>query len=174
MKKKNLYFNKKGQFETKLLAIISIVIVGVLIFFVSHMNNALFTQMDEYFNDSDYNGSLAQTKLQRIQTVDRSVWDYAFLAIFAGFVLQIILFSFATRISPAFFWIDMIINIPLLIIGVVTSNIWQELAASPSFAETIARFPITDAILGSYYPIAVIIIIFISSIALFGKPAGSQ
>lgn len=168
-----LFSNKKAQFETKLLAIIAIVTLGILFFFMQHLNNKVFNEFDEYLNDSDYNGTEAHTAIQDIRDVDNSVWDYAFLAIFIGFVLQILLFSYATRISPAFFWIDMIINIPLLIIGVVTSNIWQELASNPEFSTTLARFPITNAILGSYYPIAIVIIIFLASVALFAKPPES-
>ena len=58
------------------------------------------------------------------------------------------MFSFATRINIAFFWLMIIIDIPLLVVGVVLSNIWQEVAANPEMTTTVARFPITNALLG--------------------------
>ncbi len=162
--------NKKAQFESKLLAIILIVIVGILLFFFSRVNTELYESLDEYFNESDsYNQSVAQDANLKILSVERSVWDYAFLAIFIGIIIQIILFSFATRINVAFFWLMVLLDIPILIVAVVLSNVWQEIAANPTFAETIVRFPITDAILGTYYPTAALFIIFIGSIVLFGK-----
>jgi len=163
--------NKKAQFETKLFAIILIFIIGVLFLFLNHMNNQIYDSLDEYFNDTeDYNESEARTTLGKIQTADNSVWDWAFLAIFIGFIIQIVLFSFATRINIAFFWLMVIIDIPILIVGVVLSNVWQEVASNPEFATTILRFPLTNLILGTYYPMGIVFIMFITMIVLFGKP----
>ena len=129
-----MVLNKKAQFESKLLAIVLIVIIGIILFFFSHVNNALYSSLDEYFNDSEYGGGEAQEANLKILTVENSVWDYAFFAIFIGFIIQILMFSFATRINLAFYWIMLILDIPILVVGVVLSNIWQELAASGTFA----------------------------------------
>ena len=166
--------NKKAQFESKLLAIVIIFIIGIILIFFNRLNNEIYDSFDEYFNESTtYNGSEAQIALNEIQDVDNSVWDYAFLAIFIGLILQIIIFSFATKINIAFFWIMLILDIPILIVAVIVSNIWQELAVSPEFVDTIARFPITNAILGTYYPIVAVVIFFFAAIILFGKRPGN-
>lgn len=171
-----LSFNKKGQFESKLYAIIIIVVIGIIFLFFNRLNNELYDGLDEWFNDSANEGnnySEARDALSRIQDVENSIWDYAFLAIFIGFVIQIIMFSFATRIHIAFFWIMILLDLPLLVLGVIMSNVWQELAANPEFATSIARFPITNMLLGTYFPLAVVAIIFFTSIFLFGKrPTG--
>lgn len=162
--------NKKAQFESKLLAIIVIVIIGIILLFFNRLNNELYDSLDDWMNDSvDFNNSEARDALTDIQTVENSIWDYAFLAIYLGIIIQIILFSFATRINMAFYWIMVLLDIPLLVVGVILSNIWQEIASNPEFAVTITRFPITNTLLGTYYPIGVVFIIFISSIILFGK-----
>lgn len=162
--------NKKGQFESKLLAVIMIFIIAIVLIFFNKVNVELYESFDSYFNESDkYNDSLAQDANLKILTIERSVWDYAFLAIFIGLIIQIILFSFATRISLAFYWLMVLLDLPILIVGVILSNIWQEMAINPEFVETIARFPITDLILGSYFPVGIVFIIFITSIILFGK-----
>jgi hypothetical protein len=162
--------NKRGQFESRMLAIILIFIIGVLLIFFNKLNNELYGSLDEYFNQSeDYNNSLAHDAVQDIKDVENSVWDYAFLAIFIGIIIQVVLFSFATRINMAFYWLMMLVDIPVLVLGVIVSAIWQELAANPEFAEQIAIFPITNTLLGTYFPIATLFIIFIGSIILFGK-----
>ena len=167
--------NKKAQFETKLLAIVVIFIIGIILLFFNRLNNELYDNLGDYFNESeDYNQSEAYESLKDIQYVENSVWDYAFLAIFIGFIIQILLFSYATRINIAFFWLMVILDIPLLIIGVILSNIWQETAANPAFATTIARFPITNTLLGTYFPIAIVAIFFFAAIILFGKSPGAE
>lgn len=168
--------NRKGQFETKLLAIIIIVIIGIIFLFFNRLNNELYDGFDKWLNDSANEGtnySEASKALSEIQGVENSIWDYAFLAIFIGLVIQIVMFSFATRINIAFFWLMVLLDIPILILGVILSNIWQTIAANPEFATEIARFPITNFILGTYFPVAVVFIIFISSIFLFGKRKGT-
>ena len=167
--------NKKAQFESRLLAIVLIFVVGAILFFMNHFNQQIYSEFDSYFNEStDYNGSEAHQAARTFEEIEESsIWDYAFLAFFIGFLIQIVLFSFATQFNIAFYWIMVIVDIPLLIVGVITSNIWQELVANPEFATTITRFPIANAILGTYFPTVVVVIFFFSSIILFGKRPGA-
>jgi len=163
--------NKKAQFESILLVVITIFILAVILFFFSHLNSEIYDKFDTYLEGNpDYNNTEAHQAIQEIKSIEQSnIWDYAFLAIFIGLIIQIVMFSFATRINIAFFWILIIVDLPILIVGVVLSNIWQELAANTEFVVTIARFPITNFLLGTYYPIAVTFLMFIASIILFGK-----
>jgi len=166
--------NKKAQFEDKLLAIIMIFIIGVILLFFNVLNDKLYTSLDDNLNNSaKLNDSAARDALTKIHTVDNSIWDWVFLAIFAGLIIQIILFSFATRANLAFYWILLLLDFPILIVGVVLSNIWQTIAIDPVMAESILRFPITNMLLGTYYPMITVIIIFLSSIILFGKRPGA-
>ena len=163
--------NKRGQFESVLLVVITIFIIGIILFFFNHMNKQIYDKFDEYFEeDTDLNNTEAHQALEKIQYIEgTNIWDWAFLAIFIGLIIQIVMFSFATRINIAFYWIMVILDIPILIVGVVLSNVWQSLAANAEFATTILRFPIANLLLGSYFPIAVTVLIFFASIILFGK-----
>ena len=163
--------NKKGQFESALLAIIMIFIVGIILFFFNHVNDKLYTSLDKYFTeDVKYNNTEVTETIQKIHTVDNIVWDYAFLAIFAGQIIAMLLLSFATRVNVAFFWLFVLLGIIILIVGVMLSNIWQGMADNSEFSETVLRFPITNSLLGTYFPTAVLAILFIFMIVLFGKP----
>lgn len=163
--------DKKAQFESKLIVIITIFIIGILLFFMNHMNNKVYDQFNEYLSGSEYNGTEAQTALSNIQELEQSsIWDYAFLAIFIGLIIQLVVFSFASRMNMIFYWLMVVIDLPILIVGVIVSNVWQELSSNAEFVTTLARFPITNSILGSYFPMAVVIIFFIVLVVMFGKP----
>jgi len=168
--------NKKAQFESVLFAIVMIVVIGIIIFFMSHVNEALYEGLDKHFEgDTDLNNTEAHLALQDIHDVEKSnLWDWVFLAIFIGLMIQMLIFSFASRTNIAFFWIFVILGIIILMAGTVLSNIWQEVVAKPEFADTILRFPITNSILGSNYPMIIVGIIFLSLIVLFGKFPGQQ
>lgn len=169
-----MIMNKKGQFESMLLAIVLIVSVGIIIFFMNHVNSKLYTSLDDYFDASGkYKGTeIANLTQEYVDKETSSTWDYVFLAIFLGVIIQIVIFSFATRINVAFFWLLIIFDIPIMVAGIILSNIWQDVVANPEFVTTIARFPITNALLGTYFPVVIVFMIFISSIILFGKRPG--
>ena len=167
-----LYQDKRGQFESIIYAIILIFIVAIIFLFSTHINREIYSGFDNYLSGSEYNDTESHQALEKIEDVENSrIWDYAFLAIYFGLIIQIIMFSFATRINIAFYWLMVIIDIPILTMGVALSNIWQEYAADPVFASTITDFPITNALLGTYFPIGIVILIFLAAVILFGKPS---
>ena len=139
------------------------------------MSVQLYDSFDSILDKSADNNSEAHIALNKIQDVEESnIWDWAFLAIYIGLIIQIVMFSFATRINIAFYWIMVLLDLPILIVGVVLSNVWQSFVANAEFVTTISRFPITNLLLGTYYPIGVTVIIFFASIILFGKKPGQN
>ena len=143
---------------------------------MSHVNEKLYSSLADNFEaDADLNNTEAHQAIQDIRDVERSsIWDFAFLAIFLGLMIQMLIFSFASRSNIAFFWIFVVIGIIALTLGVMLSNIWQNVAENPEFASTIARFPITNTLLGSYFPLVVVAITFLFMIVLFGKFPGQD
>ena len=91
-----------------------------------------------------------------------------------AYIILIGIFSYQTPINPIFFWISVILAMFWLFVGTLLSNLWQGIAEQPQLADTIARFPIMNAILGSYYPTIVTFILIIGMILLFGKPIGGE
>ena len=161
---------KKGQVESIIIVIITLFILGIILLFTNTLNNKIFSSLDGYLNNSQYNGTEAHGVLRDIQEVDNSVWDYAFVAIFIAFLIQAAFFSYATRVSIWFFWIFVIFGIIGLAVMTLLSVTWQELTASSQFTDSIARFPMTNFLLGSYGPTVFTGIMLIFLIFLFGKP----
>ena len=164
---------KKAQFESILLVVIFAIIMGVIVFFFNHVNQQLYESLDEYFEeDPKYNDTIAPTT-EKLRTFEESrIWDNVVLAVYIGLLIQMLIFSFATRVSPVFFWLFVLSGIIIVITGAMLSNFWQEIVNQPQFAETLTRFPVTNALLGSYYPIAITAVLFLAMIILFGKPPG--
>jgi len=168
--------NKKGQVESIILVIVTIFIIGIILFFSNTVNEKIYTSLADNFEaNPDLNDTEAHQAIQDIRDVERSsIWDFAFLAIFIGLMIQMLIFSFASKSNIAFFWIFIIIGVIALILGVVLSNIWQNVAENAEFVETIARFPITNSLLGTYFPMVVTGFIFLLMIVLFGKFPGQD
>lgn len=168
--------NKKAQVQSIILAVITIFIIGIILFFFNHMNKKVYDEFDEYFEgNADLNDTEAHAALQDIQDLEgTSTWDYAFLAIFIGLNIQMIIFAFASRQNLAFFWLFVIIGIIVLILGTILSNIWQDISTQTEFASTILRFPITNTLLGTYFPTIITGVFYLSLIFLFGKFPGVE
>lgn len=163
--------NRKGDIPTILYVTVAIFIIGIILFFGSHLNNQLYNSLDNYFgNSATYNDSEARDALQSIQTKENNLYDYVFLiVVIFGYVPATALSAYATRISPLFFWIYGVLSLVGLATGVMLSNAWQTAVANPEFATTLTRFPITNLLLGSYYPTFVTGLIVLTMIFLFGK-----
>lgn len=142
---------------------------------MNKLNQQVYSELDEYIEGSNYNNTEAHQATEELLEIEESnIWDWVFLAVFIGMMIQMLVFSFASRINIAFFWVFILMAIVILIVGVVLSNIWQEVASNPEFTDTIARFPITNAILGTYYPTVIVAILFLGMIVLFGKFPGRE
>ena len=166
--------NKKGDIASILFVVIILATIGILFFILNHINDSIFTKINTVIGDSDWNETQADIALDNIHDTDNVIWDYAFLGIFLGILIALGLTAYAIRISPVFYWIYGLISLTALATGVLLSNTWQDLSTSPEFATTITRFPITNMLLGSYFPIVVLAIIIITMVILFGKPPGER
>lgn len=165
--------NKRGQFQDVLYIIVTIFVIGIIFFFFNHISNDLYSGFDAYFgNTTDYVDSPARTAVQDIQEVENTIWDWAFLAIFIGFLLQMIILAYSTRISIIFYWLFALIGLIGLGLGVILSNIWQKMVEQEVVSGTLTRFTITNMLLGTYYPIVVTGLILIIILVIFGKPSG--
>lgn len=162
--------NKKGDFASIIYLVIILFIIGVFIFFMNHLTNQVYGSLDTYFDESaKYNNTLAETAVEDINTADNSMWDYGFLGISIGLLITLIGSAYSTRISPIFYWLYAILGIIIMVLAVILSNTWQTLAANAEFANTITRFPITNALLGTYYPTFILAAMMLAIIFLFGK-----
>ena len=167
--------NNRGDIASIIFAVVAIFIIGILFFFMNHVVDSMYTGFNEYFNESDkFDNSTAQETLEDIQSAENEVWDYAFLGITLLLFTVLLMTAYSTRISVAFYWIYGVLSLIVLGLGVILSNIWQGMVENPEFATTLTRFPITNTILGTYYPTLVSAVVILMMILLFGKRTTGQ
>jgi hypothetical protein len=166
----SLIKNKRGDIPSLIYLVIIIGLIGFVFIFVNKLNHGLLTQEESILNSSiEFQNSSAITAIQSIRGVDDVAWDYAFLALYIGSICALGISAYSTRISPIFYWFYFIMSLGVLIIAVMMSNLWQAAVATDALSDSVSRFPITNFLLGSYYPIAVLVMIIITMILLFGK-----
>lgn len=172
----NLIDDKKGDIASIIYITIFLAIAGIMIFLVTHLNIILFTEIENNLNGtSKYNGTEAQIVASDMVDMNNGrMWDYAFLGIFMGCLLSIGLSAYAVRISPIFYWVYGMMAIIVLVLGTALSNFWQDFATEAEFTSTINNFPITNTLLGSYYPMVITAVVIIAMIILFGKPPSNN
>ena len=161
--------NTKGDIPSIIYFIVIIFAIGMMLFVFSHLFSNVYDGLDQYFDDSEYNDTTAHQTLNQIQTYEESMWDYVFLAIVIGYVFSLIILGFSTQVNAVFYFIYGIVALIGLFVGVALSNAWEAMAEVPTMTSTIARFPITDALLNNFYPIFITVVIVITMIMLFGK-----
>ena len=168
--------NNKGDMISLLYVIIIIAVMGIVIFFTNKITYGYETKLQETLNQMPEIDTTNETKsaLGNIIQSDKKVYDFAFLGILIGYVILVGIFSYQTPINPIFFWISVILAMFWLFVGTLFSNLWQGIASSPEMASDVARFPIMNALLGTYYPTVVTFIIIVGMIFLFGKPVGGE
>ena len=163
--------NRKGDVASILIAIVFIFIIGILFLFANRLNGQIYDKFDSYLeNNPEYVNSTAHESIGKIGTVEDQVWDYAFLAIFFGFILALAFTAYSTRISPIFYWIYGVLSFIAVLLAAILSNLWQQAAAQAEFTDTISHFPITNMILGTYFPTVALVLCVVVMILLFGKP----
>ena len=165
--------NKKGDVQSIIFTIVTMFVIGIVLFFFSHLFSAFYGEFQGIIStDTNLNSTgEAATVLSQIQEVEHSAWDYAFLGIFISYVLLIFILSYSTQITPVFYWIAVVLCLFGLFVGVMLSNTWMKMVEMPEFADTYIRFPITNLILGSYYPMIITFVSVLGLVLLFAKPS---
>lgn len=169
--------NKNGQIVSIIVAIGMIFMVAVTVFFMNNLTVEIFTEFENVLESDElgYNNTEVSDTISNIRFTEENVWDYAVFAVIMGMIIQLSIFAFATRISPVFYWVYAFSSLLVLFIGAILSNIWQEMVANPELASSIARFPLTDAVLGNAFVLfASSLVIVLGIIITFGKSPGES
>lgn len=167
--------NNKGDFASIVFVVILIFVIAVVFFLINHLNREIFGEMELTVNETGKSDTESHTAaVEFIEFSESGVWDYAVLAIYIGCLIALALTAYGVRISPVFYWIYGILALIVLALGIILSNIWIGLSADPEFTTTLARFPITNFLLGTKAPVAFAIAITLFMVILFGKARGSE
>lgn len=169
--------NRRGDFQSYIYTIVFLFAAGLVILLFNHLFSNIYGEVnDNLKQNAQFNNTEAQLTINQIyETETGQIWDYAFLGIAIGYIIALGFTAFLSRLSPIFFWIYVILGIIGLVLAVMLSNTWQEIAQNDVLSPTIVdRFPITNTILGTMYPTFVLGLLIITLILMFGKFPGEQ
>jgi len=119
-------------------------------------------------NHSQINGTVAEAPIENITTsVDRV--DFIIFLVFIGLILAMIVASWFVAGHPMFMFIYFLVITMAIILAMILSNAWGSVSQASVFGSTVARFPITNHILG-ILPLYTAIVGFIGITIMFAKP----
>ena len=171
-----LIIKKGADIPSVIFIVIVLLAIGILFVFTNNLSQEIFDEFGnriEAMPQYDEN-TTAVTAIRSIEDQNTRVWDYSFLFISLFFLFALGILAFSTRISPIFYWAYGVLGMLLFTIAIIMSNMWQEFIAADALSSTAANFPITNAILGTYYPSLVLGAIILGMILLFGKSPGGE
>lgn len=171
-----MFRNKKGDLPSLFYAIVAIFVAGIVVVVLAKMFYSMYDKLDVYMEgDASLNDTVPDKAIDKIKVYEYSIWDYVILAIAISYLLFMAILAYSTRVNIVFYIIYAILSGVGLLIAVLASNTWQQMASTPSMADTITnRFPISNILLGSYFPTFVAVIILITIVLLFGKWGGGE
>lgn len=170
MKNKFLLNKKASDIPSILFAIASIFTIGIILVVFSNLFLSIYESLQTTINSiPNINASIANETLTTVIGFEQSMWDYFFLAVLIGYVITMMVLAFSTQAQPFFYVIFIIVAGISMFIGVALSNTWEAFAETEALSGTIARFPITDAILNNFFPLFIAIMFVLIMIMLFGK-----
>ena len=142
---RNMILNsKKGNvFLDTLTVLISLVVIGLIIFIVYSAYKPIAEQMN---NSTDLN---EQAKNVTNDLNDRypKVWDSLFVFIFVLLWITVLVASFFIESNPAFFIVSIIILAIVLILAIFLGNSWEMIMQDSTLSTISTQFPMTNFIL---------------------------
>lgn len=168
---KKILSDKRGDFASIIYTLIAVFAIGIILLLYNNLFGSIYHEVgNQLAADPVYNNTEVHQTINKIESTENSTLDYASLGISFGYIFVLFVSSYLTRINRIFFWIYGILSVIGMLVAVLASNIWQEIASAPDLSVTITHFPITNALLGTYYPTFALFIIIVTMILLFGKP----
>jgi hypothetical protein len=136
-------FKKGNVFLDTLTVLISLVVIGLVIFVVYSAYKPIAEQMDSS-TDLD---STAKKVTNDLNDRYPAVWDSLFVFIFVLLWITVLISSFFIESNPAFFIVSLIILVIVLILAIFLGNSYEMIMQDATMSGISAQFPMTNFIL---------------------------
>lgn len=164
-----MYFKKQKKANAVLDTMIIFVVLfaaGIGLVFIYSGIDPVQQDLVNDFNESGDNWSMDFMVKQNENYP--SFWDSAIIFIFLGMWLAAIISGFLLDTYPAFFIIVVIIMVPVLIVGITLSNIYDDLMLEDDILEYKAVFPMSYFLITNFLTIGIILLFSIAG-AIYAK-----
>lgn len=175
---KDIFFNKnkKGQldFDVVFYALAILLSTAILIFVIYYAYGQIRTPFEEGLTNALPAASQNVVNMTTIgsQTIGGvGLFDTLYPFLLFGIILMCIVSAMMYNSHPVFFFISIIILAVTILLGVVYSNVYQQITESTEFGSTKDSFSVTTFIM-RYLPFIIALLVIIFMIVMFGKPGG--
>jgi len=164
--------NKRGDFTSMIIMIAVVIALAIAVIIFSKVflmvTGELKTSSDINF-DNDTIAIIEVVETKTIPLLDFFIF-FSLVALMIGLIIS----SIYIDVHPAV----TVIFIVALIVGIflagVFSNVFYDVTNEPEIASTAAQFTMTNMILGSHFPIIILVIGIIVIVILYGKSKGQS
>jgi hypothetical protein len=157
---------KANAFVDTLMIVVFLFIIAVGFVTIYMLYDAIGPEMIDVFNETGHNQSVQMLNTNYTDFPD--VWDGVFVFLLFGLWLAAIVGSFFIDAHPIFFVIVIFILVPIIIVGVVLGNSFEEFAGEDTTSFIQTDFPMTYQIMSHMLPIAIVVGLSIA-MALYAK-----
>jgi len=157
--------NKRGDFTTIIIMVVLILglAIGSIIFY------RVFNDISNELKEVPQFSNKTINTIETAQTSAPKLLDFFIFFVLVSFFVGLIIASIYIDVNPAV----VIVFIVALVIAVVlagqVSNVFDAFSTQDELVDSVAEFPMTSMILGSNFPIIILVIGMVVIVILYGK-----
>ena len=157
---------KKGFIGDAILGVVLLFVIALII----PVLYVLFSSINTSFQDNAQMDNTSKTLMNNSKDRFTNVWDYAFLTLFLGLAIALMITSYVLQSNPGMFFIILVIvSIIAGVAGYLANAFSDVMSNNTILGASSDNFPITVFIL-DHYMLSVIVIVFLMLIVFFAKP----
>lgn len=171
---RSLLYDKKGQtaFEDVLSIVPYIFFAGILFFIVFF----IVGQIKQPVGDALQNTLPADSPVNVSEKLEQTssgigLFNSLFPLLLIGLIIMCIVSASFMGSHPVFFFVSLILLIVMVILGIVFSNVYQQITTDANFGDTADNFNIVHVFM-KYLPIIAFVIIVIVFIVIYSQSGG--
>jgi len=157
--------NKKGDLSSLfiLLVVVFALAITAIIF------SKVFLMITSELKDNDKFSDNTKATIIKVEDNTIPLLDLLIFMSLIGLMLAIIISCIYLDVPPAITILFIIGLIVAIFLAGMAANVFSEIIAEPELATTAAQFSYTNLILGSHFPVIILVIGTITIIILYGK-----
>lgn len=137
--------------------------IGAIVF------NKVFQDIsDELKQRPEFSNNTIDT-IDTAQTSAPKLLDFFIFFTLIAFFIGLIIASIYIDVNPAVIIVFIIAMVIAVLLSGQVSNVFDEFASQDQLVDSVSQFPMTSMILGSYFPVIILVVGMIVIVILYGK-----
>ncbi len=162
--------NKKGDIQSIIIMIVVVVMMAITVIIFSKA----FLDITGELKASGQFSNTTRDVIEGVEEKTIPLLDFLVFFSLISLIIGLIISSIYIKVHPALTVIFIVGIIIAVFIAGQLANVFAEISETPELASTASQFTFTNIILGSYFPLIVLIIGIIIVVILYSKRQGGE